>query len=113
MHFYIYFADGQTHLYIDGGVHHVQHTFGSRWAPRPILGGGEVVLGQSSRTPDTNFMFENHSAFLGEMGQVNIWGRVLDIDEVRFLTPFHFIYNMKMCTLNVIHRKDFKINITV
>ena len=67
-------------MYVDGGA---QHEMGNAlWAQKPIQGGGEVVLGQSSRTPGTNNEFKNHSAFLGEMGQVNIWKRVLNASEV-------------------------------
>ena len=67
-------------MYIDGGVHHEMGN--APWARKPIQGGGEVVLGQSSRTRETNNEFKNHSAFLGEMGQVNIWKRVLNASEV-------------------------------
>ncbi len=74
------FPDGIWHLYIDGGVHNVQGQ--AVWAQRPIPGGGELVLGQSSRGPETKFQFESHSAFLGEMGQVNIWHRTLTLSEV-------------------------------
>ena len=77
-------------MYVDGGA---QHEMGNAlWAQKPIQGGGEVVLGQSSRTPGTNNEFKNHSAFLGEMGQVNIWKRVLNASEVSQSSGLHALW---------------------
>ena len=50
---------------------------------KPVPGGGELVLGQSSRTLERHNEFDLKEAFLGEMSFVNIWARVLGAADIR------------------------------
>ena len=45
--------------------------------------GGELVLGQSFLTVDNQKQFDLKKAYLGEMGFVNIWQRVLTPLDIR------------------------------
>ena len=75
------FVEGEWHFYVNGGQFHAQGN--ARWALNPIPGGGEVVLGQSSRSPATNNDFDASVAFLGEMAFINIWHEVRKLNAVR------------------------------
>ncbi len=74
-------SDGSWNLHINPWRLHV-HGIHPGTAGKPIAGGGELVLGQSSRTADYQYAFNVEHAFLGEMGFVNIWRSVLPKEHI-------------------------------
>ncbi|KAK2189700.1 hypothetical protein NP493_99g02004 [Ridgeia piscesae] len=49
----------------------------------PIRGGGELVVGQASRTAHSDYHYDLKYAFLGELGLINIWHRAMSPAEVK------------------------------
>jgi len=74
---------GTWRLYVDGA----RLTLKGRAAraDRPISGGGELVLGQSSRSPNDDHGFDLRYAFIGDIAFANIWRRVMPRVEVKTL----------------------------
>ena len=70
-------------MYINAGEFHLWGR--AKEAQKVIPGGGELVLGQASRTPQTENDFDPKEAFMGEMGFVNIWHRVMSQYEIEGL----------------------------
>ncbi len=76
------FLDGHWRLYVNGTMKHIPRQ--ATWGQQPVPGGGEVVLGQSSRSEETMNIFPTQSAFMGELGQVNIWKSALQPEKVNY-----------------------------
>ena len=79
----VLYTDGSWRLYVDGGRLTLKGTAAS--ADRPIPEGGELVLGQSSRSQDNGHSFDLNYAFIGDIAFANIWGRVMPRSEVKDL----------------------------
>jgi latrophilin 2 len=79
----MFFTDGSWRLYVDGG----RLTLKGRAAraDHPIPGGGDLVLGQSSRSPYNGHSFDLQYAFIGDIAFANIWSRVMLRSEVKDL----------------------------
>ena len=73
--------DGAWRLYLNGGEATLQgHTSHGH---KPIRGGGELVIGQASRTARSDYHYDLRYAFLGELGLINIWHREMSDKEIQ------------------------------
>src|SRR6218665_3394536 len=77
----MFFSDGSWRLLVNGGPSEASG-FLPRTLNHTISSGGELVLGQTSKAlrQETRSR-EVCCAFLGDLGFVNVWRRVLDLDE--------------------------------
>ena len=68
-------------MYVDGGAVELSGELSNNDG-RVISGGGELTLGQLPTSAHAHERYNASNAFLGELGFVNIWRRVMTKQEV-------------------------------